>query len=425
MSDAVRSLIGVGILVLIGFLLSYNRKAINWRTVISALVVQMAIGAFVLFVPWGKDVLKLVADRVTDVLGYGAKGSEFLFGGLVSGKMFEVFGGGGFVFAIRVLPAIIFVTALIAVLYHIGVMRWIITILGTIFQKLLGVSKIESFCAVTTIFLGQNEMGAAVKPFASQLKKQELFAIMTSGMASIAGAALAGYAGLGVKVEYLIAASFMAIPGGLLFAKLVYPSTEPSQIRFDKFEFEEKRPANVIEAAASGAALGLKIAVSVGAMLLAFIGLIALLNGIVGGIAGAIGFQGVNMEMLLGKLFAPLAYMLGVSWEHSAFAGNLIGQKMILNEFVAYVGLAPYLQPDAVVAAAGLKVIDARTQAILSFALCGFANITSIAILAGGFGSVAPQLRGDVARFGLRVVAAATLSNLMSATIAGIFLSLK
>jgi CNT family concentrative nucleoside transporter len=202
MSDAVRSLIGVGILVLIGFLLSYNRKAINWRTVISALVVQMAIGAFVLFVPSGKDALKLVAERVTDVLGYGAKGTEFLFGGLVSGKMFEVFGGGGFVFAIRVLPAIIFVTALIAVLYHIGVMRWIITILGTIFQKLLGVSKIESFCAVTTIFLGQNEMGAAVKPFASQLKKQELFAIMTSGMASIAGAALAGYAGPDCRVVH-------------------------------------------------------------------------------------------------------------------------------------------------------------------------------------------------------------------------------
>lgn len=425
MSDIVRSLLGVGILVLIGFLFSYNRGAIRWRTVLAALAVQMAIGAFVLFVPAGKVILGNIAKGVTHVLEYGNKGTEFLFGGLVSAKMFEVFPEGGFVFAIRVLPAIIFVTALIAVLYHLGVMRWIIAILGTIFQKLLGVSKIESFCAVTTIFLGQNEMGAAAKPFVGQLKKQELFAIMTSGMASVAGAALAGYAGLGVKVEYLIAASFMAIPGGLLFAKLIYPSTEVSQIRFDKFEFEEKRPANLIEAAASGAALGLKIAVSVGAMLLAFIGLIALLNGMVGGIAGWMGFAGVNMESLLGKAFAPLAYMLGVSWDHAAFAGNLIGQKLILNEFVAYVGLAPYLQPDAVVIAAGKTVLDARTQAILSFALCGFANITSIAILAGSFGSVAPQLRGDVARFGLRVVIAATLSNLMSATIAGIFLSLK
>ena len=424
MSELIRSLIGVGILVLIGFILSYNRKAIAWRTVLAALAVQMAIGAFVLFVPIGKDILGGIANGVTHVLEYGFKGSEFLFGGLVSGKMFEVFGGGGFIFALRVLPNIIFVTSLIAVLYYLGIMRWIITILGTIFQKLLGVSKIESFCAVTTIFLGQNEMGAAAKPFVTQLKKQELFAIMTSGMASVAGAALAGYAGLGVKIEYLVAASFMAIPGGLLFAKLLYPSTEESQIRFDRFEFEEQRPANVIEAAASGAALGLKIAVNVGAMLLAFIGLIALLNGMFGGIAGWMGYSGVNLETVLGKIFAPLAYMLGVSAEHAAFAGNLIGQKLILNEFVAYVGLAPYLQPEAKVLAAGLTVIDPRTLAIVSFALCGFANFTSIAILAGAFGSIAPHLRGDVARFGLRVVAAATLSNLMSATIAGIFLSL-
>ena len=425
MSDVIRSLIGVAILVAIGFVLSYNRKAINWRTVLAALAVQMAIGAFVLFIPIGKVILGSIAGGVTHVIEFGNKGTEFLFGGLVSPKMFELFGGTGFVFAFRVLPTIIYVTALIAVLYYLGIMRWIITILGMIFQKLLGVSKIESFCAVTTIFLGQNEMGAAAKPFVAQLKKQELFAIMTSGMASVAGAALAGYAGLGVKIEYLIAASFMAIPGGLLFAKLLYPSTEESQVRFDKFEFEEKRPTNVIEAAAGGAALGLKIAVNVGAMLLAFIGLIALLNGAVGGVAGWMGFDGVNMETLLSKAFGPLAYMLGVSSEHSAFAGNLIGQKMILNEFVAYVGLAPYLQPDAQVIAAGLTVLDARTQAILSFALCGFANFTSIAILAGAFSTIAPHLRGDVARFGLRVVAAATLSNLMSATIAGIFLSLS
>src|SRR5258706_872942 len=424
MSDLVRSLIGVAILVTIGFVLSYNRRAINWRTVLAALTVQIAIGAFVLFVPIGKVILGSIAGGVTHVIEFGNKGTEFLFGGLVSPKMFEVFGGTGFIFAFRVLPTIIYVTALIAVLYYLGIMRWIITILGMIFQKLLGVSKIESFCAVTTIFLGQNEMGAAAKPFVAQLKKQELFAIMTSGMASVAGAALAGYAGLGVKIEYLIAASFMAIPGGLLFAKLLYPSTEESQVRFDKFEFEEKRPTNVIEAAAGGAALGMKIAVNVGAMLLAFIGLIALLNGAVGGIAGWMCFAGLIMETLLGKAFGPLAYMLGVTAEHSTFAGNLIGQKLILNEFVAYVGLAPYLQPDAKVIAAGLTVLDARTQAILSFALCGFANFTSIAILAGAFSTIAPHLRSDVARFGLRVVAAATLSNLMSATIAGIFLSL-
>ncbi len=425
MSEIMRSLIGVALLIFIGWLFSMQRKGVNWRIVLSALLLQMGIGALVLFSDTGSSALRAVAETVTSVLKFGNAGTEFLFGGLVSNKMFEVFGGTGFIFAFRVLPTIIYVTALIAVLYYLGVMRWIITIIGTALQKLLGVSKIESFCAVTTIFLGQNEMGAAVKPFVGQLKGPTIFVIMTSGMASVAGAALAGYAGLGVKMEYLIAASFMAIPGGLLFGKLLCPSNEVEDIRFDNIQFEEKKPANVIEAAASGATLGLHIALAVGAMLIAFIGLIALLNGMVGGVAGWMGYPGNNMETLLGKAFAPLAYMLGVSWEHAAFAGNLIGQKMILNEFVAYVGLAPYLQEPAKVVAAGLTVIDARTLAILSFALCGFANIASIAILAGAFGGVAPHLRGLVAQYGLRVVVAATLSNLMSATIAGIFLSAR
>jgi concentrative nucleoside transporter, CNT family len=424
MSDLTRSLLGVALLILIGWALSMRRRDVNWRIVLSALALQMGIGALVLFTDFGSAGLKAIADGVTHVLKFGSKGAEFLFGNLVGGAAFQP-GGLGFIFAFQVLPAIIYVTALISVLYYLGVMRWIITILGTILQKLLGVSKIESFCAVTTIFLGQNEMGAAVKPFVGQLKGPTIFVIMTSGMASIAGAALAGYAGLGVKMEYLIAASFMAIPGGLLFGKLLCPTTEQETIRFDNIHFDEKKPANVIEAAASGASLGFQIAVAVGAMLIAFIGLIALLNCAVGGVAEWMGYKGVNMETLLGKVFAPLAYMLGVSWEHSQFAGNLIGQKLILNEFVAYVGLQPYLQDPAKVAAAGLTVIDPRTLAILSFALCGFANIASIAILAGAFGSVAPHLRAVVAQYGLRVVAAATLSNLMSAAIAGIFLSAR
>ena len=424
MSDVVRSLMGIALLIFIGWLFSMGRGRVQWRVVLSALALQVAIGAVVLFSSTGNAVLLGIAGAVTHALEFGAKGTEFMFGGLVSPDVFKP-GGLGFIFAFRVLPTIIYVTALIAVLYYLGIMRWIITILGTVLQKLLGVSKIESFCAVTTIFLGQNEMGAAVKPFVAQLKGPTIFVIMTSGMASVAGAALAGYAGLGVKMEYLIAASFMAIPGGLLFGKLLCPSTEQENINFDNIQFEEKKPENVIEAAASGAALGFQIACAVGAMLIAFIGLIALLNGMIGGAANWMGYPGVNLETLLGKAFAPLAYMLGVSWENAAFAGNLIGQKLILNEFVAYVGLAPYLQEPAKVAAAGLAVIDPRTLAILSFALCGFANISSIAILAGAFGSIAPHLRATVAQYGLRVVVAATLSNLMSATIAGIFLTAK
>ena len=248
--------------------------------------------------------------------------------------------------------------------------------------------------------------------------------MMSSGMASVAGSVLAGYAGLGVKMEYLIAASFMAVPGGLLFAKIICPTVEPSRVVIDRVGFDETKPANVIEAAASGAAVGLKIAVNVGAMLIAFIGLIALLNGIVGSVAGCFGHPKLNLEVLLGRAFSPLAWIIGVSWDQATIAGNFLGQKMILNEFVAYVRLSPYLKDAATVSAAGLTVLDPRTQAILSFALCGFANFSSIAILTGGFGVVAPERRSEVARYGLRVVAAGTMSNLMSATIAGLFLTL-
>ncbi|MBB5019177.1 CNT family concentrative nucleoside transporter [Chitinivorax tropicus] len=422
--DIARSLVGVAVLLLLAFAISNNRKAIRARVVFAALAVQFAIGALVLFVPMGKDALATAANAVNHVLEYGNHGISFLFAGLVDKKMFEVFGNNGFVFGLRVLPMIIFVTAFISVLYYMGVMRWIVTGLGVLFQKLLGVSRIESFSAVTTIFLGQSEMPAVVKPFVRQMNGPELFAVMSSGMAAVAGSVLAGYAGLGVKMEYLIAASFMAVPGGLLFAKIICPSVEPSQVVIDQVSFDETRPANAIEAAASGAVVGLKIAVNVGAMLIAFIGLIAVLNGIVGGIAGYLGFTGINLESLMGYAFSPLAWLIGVPWEQATIAGNFIGQKMILNEFVAYVSLSPYLKDAAEVTAAGLTALDPRTLGILSFALCGFANFSSIAILTGGFSVVAPERRSEVARYGLRVVAAGTLSNLMSATIAGLFLSM-
>jgi CNT family concentrative nucleoside transporter len=423
MTDALRGLLGLAVLILIAVALSQNRRAIQPRVVLAALAMQIAIGALVLFVPWGKSALGAAATGVNHVIDYGNKGIEFLFGGLVTGKMFEVFGDTGFVFAFRVLPAIIYVSALIAVLYHLGVMRWIVLGLGLLFQKLLGVSRIESFSAVTTIFLGQSEMPAVLKPFARQLNGPELFTIMTSGMAAIAGSLLAGYAGLGVKLEYLIASSFMAVPGGLLFAKLICPSVEPSAVQFEEIHFDEQPSANMIEAAASGAAVGLRVAVNVGAMLIAFIGLIALLNGMVGGIMGWFGYPELNIETMLGYGFAPVAWLIGIPWDEAAIGGNLIGQKLILNEFVSYVAFAPYLKDAASVAAQGLVMLDPKTIVILSFALCGFANLSSIAILAGGFGAVAPELRPQVARYGLRVVAAATLSNLASATIAGAFLA--
>jgi CNT family concentrative nucleoside transporter len=422
MIDVLRGLLGLVVLVSIGIVLSENRRAIQPRVVISALALQVAIGVLMLFVRWGRLALEACASTVNQVIAYGNKGMDFMFGGLVGARMHEVFGDTGFVFAFRVLPAIIYVSSLIAILYYLGVMRWIVQGLGSVFKILIGVSRIESFSAVTTIFLGQSEMPVALRPFATKLAGPELFAVMTSGMAAVAGSTLAGYAGLGVRLDYLLAASLMAVPGSLLFAKLICPSTGPGIVDFTDMHFEERPSANVIEAAAGGAALGLKVAVNVGAMLIAFIGLIALLNGMVSGVMSWFGHPELNLEVLVGRAFAPLAWLIGVPWEHSQIAGSLIGQKLILNEFVGYVGLAPYLRDPATVLAAGLTVLDAKTIVIVSFALCGFANFSSIAILAGGFGAVAPELRAPIARYGLRVVAAASLSNLASATIAGTLL---
>ncbi|MEX3958858.1 NupC/NupG family nucleoside CNT transporter [Trinickia sp. EG282A] len=422
--EALRSVFGIIALLVIAFAISNNRRAINPRTVLAALALQLAIGALALFVPLGRDALGAIARGVGSILQNGESGIEFMFGGLVGPKMFEVFGKDGFSYALRVLPLIIFVTALIAVLYYLHVMKWIIKIIGSLLAKIMGISSIEAYSAVATIFLGQQEIPALVKPFIKKLSGPQIFAVMSSGMASVAGAALAGYAMLGVKMEYLIAASFMAVPGGILFGKIICPVIEPNQIEVDSLEFDEKRAANVIEAAAAGGAVGMKIAVYVAAMLITFIGLIALLNNMVSGITGYFGFHDVTLQYLLGIIFSPIAWLIGVPWHDASIAGNFIGVKLILNEYVAYTGLAPYLQATTQVIASGLQVLSPKTLTIVSFALCGFANFSSIAILTGSFGAIDPEVRGRVAKYGLRALASATLSNLMSATIAGLFVSL-
>lgn len=415
--DLLRSLFGIGILLLIAFVFSNNRKKISLRTVGAALLLQVILGAVMLYIPAGKWLVNSIAAGVNKVISYSDAGSSFIFGGLVGPKMNVLFDGAGFVFAFHVLPAIIFITSLISILYYIGVMGWVINILGYVFQKMMCVSKVEAFAAVTTIFLGQNELPAALKPFISKMNRNELFTVICSGMASIAGSMLVGYAGLGVPIEYLLAASLMAIPGGILFARMLSPATEASQVEFSQMSFSDKRPASVIEAAASGAMLGLKIAVGVATVVMAFVALIALINGIVGGVGGLFGWSGVSLESLLGYIFSPLAYIMGVSWDNSALAGGLIGQKLAINEFVAYVNFSPYLKDAA-------GVLDPKTIAVISFALCGFANFGSIAVVVGAFSAVAPERASDIARLGLRALLAATLSNLMSATIAGLFIGL-
>lgn len=422
----IMSVVGMAVLILIAVLISSNRRAINLRTVAGAFLIQVVIGAFVLYVPAGRDVLGAMSSGVANVIAYGNQGISFIFGGLVSDKMFEVFGGGGFVFALRVLPVIVFFSSLIAVLYYLGIMQIVIRLLGGGLQKVLGTSRTESLSATANIFVGQTEAPLVARPYISTMTQSELFAVMCGGLASVAGSVLAGYAQMGVPLEYLIAASFMAAPGGLLFAKLIVPETEKTHDKTDAAELiaEEDRPANVIDAAASGAASGMQLALNVGAMLLAFIALIALINGMLGGIGGWFDYPQLSLELILGWVFSPIAYLIGVPWNEAQIAGSFIGQKIIVNEFVAFMNFGEYLKADAEVAAAGLQVLSDHTKAIISFALCGFANLSSVAILLGGLGSMAPTRRHDIARFGLKAVAAGTLSNLMSATIAGFFLAL-
>ncbi|MGR4066392.1 NupC/NupG family nucleoside CNT transporter [Halomonas sp. LR3S48] len=417
---AIMSLVGMATLIAIALVFSTNRRDIRLRTVGGAFAIQAGIGAFVLYVPFGQAVLQTISAGVSQVVLYANDGIDFLFGGLADT------GNVGFVFAIKVLPVIIFFSSLIAVLYYIGIMQWVIRILGGALQKALGTSRTESLSATANIFVGQTEAPLVVRPFIARMTPSQLFAVMCGGLASVAGSVLAGYAALGIPMEYLVAASFMAAPGGLLFAKLIMPETqEPVDDTEEANQVieEEDKPVNILDAAATGATSGLRLAANVGAMLLAFIGLIALINGMLGGVGGWVGVEELSLELILGWLFAPLAFVLGVPWAEATLAGSFIGQKLVVNEFVAYINLAPYIDGDSLVANTG-QVMSGHTVAILSFALCGFANLSSIAILLGGLGSIAPSRRHDIARFGVKAVLAGTLSNLMSAAIAGFFLAL-
>ncbi|MBF0752566.1 MULTISPECIES: NupC/NupG family nucleoside CNT transporter [Pasteurellaceae] len=406
------SILGMVVLVAIAFLFSNNRRAINWRTVLGAFAIQIGFAALILYVPAGQKALGATADAVANVIAYGNEGINFVFGGLADPSNI------GFIFAVKVLPIIVFFSGLISVLYYLGIMQVVIKIIGGALQKVLGTSKAESMSAAANIFVGQTEAPLVVKPYISRMTESELFAIMVGGTASIAGSVMAGYAGMGVPLTYLIAASFMAAPAGLLFAKILYPQTQQftdSQPEAD----DSEKPSNVLEAMASGASAGMQLALNVGAMLIAFVALIALINGILGGIGGWFGYGDLTLQSIFGWIFKPLAYLIGVSWEESGIAGQMIGMKLAVNEFVGYLEFAKYLQPDSAV------ILSEKTKAIITFALCGFANFSSIAILIGGLGGMAPNRRSDIARLGLKAVIAGTLANLMSATIAGLFIGLS
>lgn len=407
------SLVGMVVLLGIAVLLSKDRKAINLRTVGGAFALQFLIGAIVLYTANGKAILESMSNAVKQVIDYGDEATGFIFGSLADpGSSI------GWIFAVKVLPIIVYFSALISVLYYTGIMKWVINILGGGISKLLGTSRSESLSATANIFVGQTEAPLVVRPFIKSMTKSELFAVMCGGLASIAGSVLAALDSMNVPMEYLIAASFMAAPGGLLFAKIIMPETEKPVSNIENLEAEDKgeKPANILDAAATGAASGLKLALNVGAMLLAFVGLIALINGVFGGVGSWFGYPDITLELLLGYVFSPLAFLIGVPWDEAISVGSFIGQKLVVNEFVAYSDYTNSLKD-------GLILSD-KSQAIVSFALCGFANLSSIAILLGGLGGIAPSRRAEIARFGLLAVVAGTLSNLMSATIAGLFLSI-
>ncbi len=402
------SLVGVATIFAIALLMSTNRPAINRRTILIAFGIQASVAALVLYLPAGGRVLDRVVRGVQFVIDQGRHGIEFVFGTQIESSL-------GFTVAFGVLPVIVFFAALMSVLYYLNIMQRVVGTFGGWLHRLLGTSHAESVSAVSNIFVGHTDAPLVVRPYLKGMSESELFAVMTGGCATIAGAVMMGYAQMGVELKYLITASFMAAPGGLMMAKILVPETVPHDTRPEPEEAaDEERPVNIFEAIGNGAMTGLQVALAVGAMLVAFVGLIYLLNGLLELLGSAIGIDGLTIQWLLGKLFAPIAFLLGVPWGEAAQAGSLIGQKLVINEFYAYVsfvGVRESLSP--------------YTQLVVTFALCGFANLSSIAILLGGLGAIAPTRRHDIARLGLRAVIGGTLVNLLNASLAGFFFALQ
>jgi concentrative nucleoside transporter, CNT family len=398
-------IIGIIGILAIAWALSTARKSINPRTVFGALAIQIVFGLAVLKWEFGREILQFVSGIVQKVIDSSNAGIQFLFGGVLGAE------GVAFTFAFQVLPIIIFFSSLIAVLYYLGIMQFATKIIGGLLAKALKTSETESMSAAANIFLGPTEAPLVVKPYIERMTRSELFAVMVGGLACVSGAVLGGYALLGVPLEYLLSAAFMGAPAGLLFAKIIVPQTETLSTAENVQMVKDEESRNVIDAAARGATDGLKIAASVGALLLAFISLIFLANLIIGAVGGVFGLEGLTIEQILGYLFFPIAFLIGVPWDEALQAGSFIGQKFVLNEFVAFTSFAPEIAN-----------LSPKSVAMISFALCGFANLSSLAMLIGGLGAMAPSRRHDIAEMGFRAIIAATLANLMSAAIAGMLL---
>lgn len=431
-------LAGILVILAIAFALSSDRRAIKPRIVGAAFLLQTGIALLVLYVPAGRSIIAGMSHGVANLLGYAQAGTDFIFGPLARPEI------GGASFAIAALPVIIFFASLVSILYYLGVMQFIVRWVGGAIEKVTGVSKVESLCAAANIFVGQSESPLVIRPYLAGLTPAQLFTVMTSGMAGVAGTILAAYASMGIKIDYLLAASFMSAPGGLLMAKIMMPDEperEPELPLEDDIHLpetrrsgagpaalmaetpgepmppashDEEKPANLIMAAAQGAQTGVKLAVAVGAMVLAFVALVALANGILGGIGSIFGYPTLSFQQLLGYVFSPVMYLLNIPWNEAQVAGGLFGTKVVLNEFVAYINLGQVQ-----------GTLSPGTIAVVTFALCGFANFSSIAIQMAVTGNLAPNQRPQIARLGLKALVAGSLANLMSAALAGLMLSLR
>lgn len=411
MTGPLLSLAGMALILCIALLLSNNRRAIRLRVIGAAFGLQAGIALLVLYVPFGKRAIQSMSEGVSQLLGYAAAGTNFIFGPLAAPEI------GGNSFAIAALPVIIFFSALVSILYYLKIMQFVIKWVGGAIEKVTGISKVESLCAAANIFVGQSESPLVVRPYLAGLTPAQLFTVMSVGMAGVAGTILAAYAAMGIRIDYLLAAAFMSAPGGIVMAKIIMPDDPKDLVDVPPLaldvEYEDEKPANIIMAASMGAQTGVKLAVMVGAMVLAFVALVAMANGILGGIGGWFGYPGLNFQQIVGTIFAPVMYLIGVPWAEAANAGGLFGTKIVLNEFVAFIDLG------------NDSVLSPASVAIVTFALCGFANFSSIAIQMAVTGSLAPNQRPMIAKLGLKALAAGSLANLMSAALAGLFLTLS
>ena len=420
-------LFGLAVLIGIAWLFSNNKKAVDWRLVLTGVTLQVGFAALVLLVPGGRDVFDWLGQGFVKVLSFVAAGSTFIFGSLMDTSKY------GFIFAFQVLPTIIFFASLMGVLYHLGVMQAVVRAMAWAITKVMRVSGAETTSVCASVFIGQTEAPLTVRPYIPRMTESELITMMIGGMAHIAGGVLAAYVGMlgggdpvqqAFYAKHLLAASIMAAPATLVIAKVLIPETGTPLTRGTVKMEVEKTASNVIDAAASGAGDGLRLALNIGAMLLAFIALIALIDspltwlGHVSGLEALLG-KPTSLATIFGYLLAPVAWVIGVPWQDATTVGSLIGQKVVINEFVAYLQLADIVNGKV----PGVVLTD-QGKLIATYALCGFANFSSIAIQIGGIGGLAPERRGDLARFGLRAVLGGSIATFMTATIAGVLSAL-